>query len=154
MLACCIYACQDRHKSTADIICGGSYRYWYEQDSPNYYHYFDVNGRKESFCITRKGIFKEVKMPDFEISTTWKALNESTIIISTAGLSRCVAVVPLSAHSQKPPVCDISALQQSCCKDTNKRVQYKTKTVFCFYCRAKVASTKSKLRMQRHTLHL
>ena len=81
MLACCIYACQDRHKSTADIICGGSYRYWYEQDSPNYYHYFDVNGRKESFCITRKGIFKEVKMPDFEISTTWKALNESTIIM-------------------------------------------------------------------------
>ena len=66
MLACCIYACQDRHKSTADIICGGSYRYWYEQDSPNYYHYFDVNGRKESFCLTRKGIFKEVKMPDFE----------------------------------------------------------------------------------------
>ena len=30
-------------------------------------------------------------------------------------------------------------------KGTNKRVQYKTKKLFCFYCRAKVPSTKSKV---------
>ena len=33
----------------------------------------------------------------------------------------------------------------SVCKDTNKREQYKINTCFCFYCRAKVSSTKSKL---------
>jgi hypothetical protein len=31
------------------------------------------------------------------------------------------------------------------CKVTNKREQYKINTCFCFYCRAKVLSIKSKL---------
>ena len=33
MLACCISACKNGQKSTADIICGGSYRYWYEHNT-------------------------------------------------------------------------------------------------------------------------
>ena len=70
ILTCCMLACSNRSKSTADIICGGSFRYWYEHKTPNYYHYFDINGRKESFYVTRNGTFKEDKMPDFEMSTT------------------------------------------------------------------------------------
>ena len=74
-------ACCNLPKSTADIICGGSFRYWYENKTPNYYHYFDINGRKESFFVTKDGIFKEDKMPDFEMSTMWTLLDDSTIIM-------------------------------------------------------------------------
>lgn len=81
ILACCIMACKEKAKNTEDIICGGSFRYWYVKEAPNYYHYFDINGRKESFYITKNGMFKEDKMPDFEMSTTWKLLNDSTIIM-------------------------------------------------------------------------
>lgn len=81
LLTCCLLACSKRQKSTEDIICGGSFRYWYEHKTPNYYHYFDINGRKENFYVTRNGTFKEDKMPDFEMSTTWSLLNDSTIIM-------------------------------------------------------------------------
>ena len=27
------------------ILCGESFRYWYEQETPNYYHYFDVQSK-------------------------------------------------------------------------------------------------------------
>ena len=74
-------SCENKTPRIEDVICGGSFRYWYEQESPNCYHYFDVNGRKESFVVARDGTFQELLMPDFEISTTWESLNDSTIIM-------------------------------------------------------------------------
>ena len=82
ILACCISACKNGQKSTADIICGGSFRYWYTSYDPSMYHYFDKNGRKEQFYVDKFGKFEEFKMPDVIISTTWEPLNDSTIILS------------------------------------------------------------------------
>lgn len=61
------------------ILCGDSYRYWYTSKDSTFYHYFDINGRKESFIVKRDGTFEEFKMPDFVISTTWHAIDDSTI---------------------------------------------------------------------------
>lgn len=82
LLTCCISACSNRSKSTADIICGGNFRYWYSSYDSSMYHYFDINGRKEQFYIDKFGKFEEFKMPDVIISTTWKPLNDSTIFLS------------------------------------------------------------------------
>ena len=82
LLIWCMAVCCNRSKSTADIICGGSFRYWYSSYSPHMYHYFDINGRKEQFCVNRFGAFEEFKMPDVLISGTWKPYNDSTILLS------------------------------------------------------------------------
>ena len=82
ILACCISACQDEQKNTADIICGDSYRYWYSSYDSCMYHYFDKNGRKEQFYVDKFGKFEKFKMPDVIISTTWESLNDSTILLS------------------------------------------------------------------------
>ena len=74
-------SCENKAPRIEDVICGGNFRYWYKQGVPNRYHYFDVNGRKENFCVSRSGEFMEILMPDFEMSTTWKPLNDSTIIM-------------------------------------------------------------------------
>lgn len=76
-----LMSCENSIPRIEDVICGGSFRYWYEQSAPNYYHYFDKNGRKECFYVTRDGDFMEDLAPDFEYSTTWEPLNDSTIIM-------------------------------------------------------------------------
>jgi hypothetical protein len=74
-------SCENKAPRIEDVICGRSFRYWYKQGVPNRYHYFDVNGRKENFCVSRSGNFMEILMLDFEMSTTWKPINDSTIIM-------------------------------------------------------------------------
>ena len=82
LLICSMSACCNHSKSTADIICGGGFRYWYSSYSPRMYYYFDINGRKEQFCVDRFGIFEEFKMPDVLISGTWKPFDDSIILLS------------------------------------------------------------------------
>ena len=76
-----LMACENSTPRIEDVICGGSFRYWYSKTTPNFYHYFDKNGRKETFVVTRDGLFEEFLMPDCEVSTPWEPLNDSTIIM-------------------------------------------------------------------------
>ena len=82
IIVCCVAACRENIKCKTDTLCGGSFRYWYSSRDPGLYHYFDINGRKEIFYVNRFGVFREFKMSDVIISTIWKPLNDSTILLS------------------------------------------------------------------------